>query len=173
VTACTTRLRLIVGTQETVDVQALKRLGARGVVKPSATALQVVVGPIADQIAGEIREAMASMPKDSPPAAVLRSVSAPQPVEASPSAAASAPAPAKDVLRGLLAALGGRQNVRNIEPASSRLRIAVANTSAVDSAAIRGLGMRGVAIAAPDCVHVIVGPAAEAAGVSLRELLAS
>jgi len=172
VTACTTRLRLIVRTQETVDLQALKRLGARGVVKPSATALQVVVGPIADQIAGEMREAMASMSKESAAApAAARAPSSPQPLEAA--APAVAPAPAREVLRGLLVALGGRQNVRSIEPASSRLRIAVASANAVDSAAIRKLGMRGVAIAAPDCVHVIVGPAAEAASVSLRELLAS
>jgi PTS system N-acetylglucosamine-specific IIC component len=171
VTACTTRLRLTVRTQETVDVQALKRLGARGVVKPSATALQVVVGPIADQIAGEIREAMASMPKESAAVPAPRAPSSPQPLEAAPLPAA--PAPAKDVLRGLLAALGGRQNVRSIEPASSRLRIAVASSSAIDSAAIRELGMRGVVVAAKDCVHVIVGPAAEAAAVSLRELLAS
>jgi N-acetylglucosamine PTS system EIICBA or EIICB component len=171
VTACTTRLRLIVRTQATIDVQALKRLGARGVVKPSATALQVVVGPIADQIAGEIREAMASMSKESPASSVPRAVPSAQPSEATPTAAVRAPA--KDVLRGLLAALGGRQNVRSIEPASSRLRIAVASAGAIDSAAIRKLGMRGVVVAATDCVHVIVGPAAEAAGVSLRELLAS
>ena len=171
VTACTTRLRLIVRTQETVDLPALKRLGARGVVQPSATALQVVVGPIADQIAGDIREAMASMSKDGPAAPAPRVPPSPQPLEASPTPAV--PAPAKDVLRGLLAALGGRQNVRSIEPASSRLRIAVASTSAVDSAAIRKLGMRGVVVAAKDCVHVIVGPAAEATGLSLRELLAS
>ncbi len=170
VTACTTRLRLIVRTQETVDVQALKRLGARGVVKPSATALQVVVGPIADQIASEIREVMASMPQDVTPSASC-AMPAPPPLEAP--APAAAPAPPKDVLRALLAALGGRQNVLSIDPASSRLRIAVASSSAVDGAALRKLGMRGVAIAAPDCVHVIVGPAAEAAGVSLRELLAS
>jgi N-acetylglucosamine PTS system EIICBA or EIICB component len=171
VTACTTRLRLTVRTQETIDLQALKRLGARGVVTPSATALQVVVGPIADQIAGEIREAMASMSKEGAAAPAPRAPSSPQPLQAAPPPAV--PAPAKEVLCGLLAALGGRQNVRSIEPASSRLRIAVASTSAIDSAAIRKLGMRGVVIAAKDCVHVIVGPAAEAAGVALRELLAS
>jgi len=154
VTACTTRLRLIVRTQATVDVEALKRLGARGVVKPSATALQVVVGPTADQLASEIREAMTSMPQESP-------------------TAMAAGAPTKDVLQGLIAALGGRANVRDVEPASSRLRIGVADTSAVDTTAIRRLGMRGVAIAAADSVHVIVGPAAEVAGASLRELLAS
>jgi PTS system N-acetylglucosamine-specific IIC component len=149
VSACTTRLRLIVRTQATVDIEALKLLGARGVVKPSATALQVVVGPAADLLAGEIREAMASMPSK------------------------STTAPPKDVLQGLLAALGGRANVRNVEPASSRLRIGVANAGVIDIAAIRRLGMRGAAIAAADSVHVIVGPDAEAAGAALRELMAS
>jgi PTS system N-acetylglucosamine-specific IIC component len=171
VTACTTRLRLIVRTQETVDIEALKRMGARGVVKPSATALQVVVGPTADQLASEIREAMASMPKESTTAAASRTTVA---VPSSATAAdLSLPAPAKEVLQGLLAALGGRANVRGIEPASSRLRIAVGSAGVIDSAAIRKLGMRGVAVAANDCVHVIVGPEAEAAAVSLRELLAS
>ena len=171
VSACTTRLRLIVRTQNTVDVEALKRLGARGVVKPSATTLQVVVGPTADLLAGEIREAMASISREG--AAVSASPVIPPSQPASELAATPpASAPAKEVLQGLLAALGGRQNVRSIEPASSRLRIGVANASAIDSAAIRKLGIRGVAIAATDCVHVIVGPAAEAAGASLRELLA-
>jgi len=173
VSACTTRLRLIVRTQETIDVAALKRLGARGVVKPSATALQVVVGPTADQLASEIREAMASMPKESTAAPARPASSAETPSEVAVEPAAAVSAPVKEVLQGLLAALGGRANVRSIEPASSRLRIGVANAGAIDSAAIRKLGMRGVAIAGVDCVHVIVGPAAEAAGASLRELLTS
>jgi PTS system N-acetylglucosamine-specific IIC component len=174
VTACTTRLRLIVGTQATVDVAALKQLGALGVVKPSATALQVVVGPTADQLASEIRETMASMPKDSLAAAVADSRAAP-PLQPSSGETAppAAPAPTREVLQGLLAALGGRANVRSVEPASSRLRIAVTNTGAIDIAAIRKLGVRGVALAAADSVHVIVGPAAEAAGASLRALLDS
>jgi PTS system N-acetylglucosamine-specific IIC component len=176
VTACTTRLRLIVRTQKTVDIEALKRLGARGVVKPSATALQVVVGPTADQLASEIREALASLPKENPTAPASRAVPPRQPSGVEELLSASAPpavrAPTKDVLQGLIAALGGRENVRNIERASSRLRITVANTGAIDAAAIRKLGMRGVAIAGPGSVHVIVGPAAEATGSSLRELLA-
>ncbi|MGH8317760.1 MAG: N-acetylglucosamine-specific PTS transporter subunit IIBC [Steroidobacteraceae bacterium] len=173
VTACTTRLRLIVKTQETIDIAALKRLGARGVVRPSATALQVVVGPTADQLASEIREAMASMPRESPMAPASRVLPSHQGPSEVAQPTPSAPAPAKEVLQSLLAALGGRSNVRSIEPASSRLRIAVASTNSIDQGAIRRLGMRGVAIAAADSVHVIVGPAAEAAGASLRELLAS
>jgi PTS system N-acetylglucosamine-specific IIC component len=53
--ACTTRLRLTVANQDAVDEPALRRLGARGLVRPSANTLQVVLGPIADQVAGELR----------------------------------------------------------------------------------------------------------------------
>ena len=115
---------------------------------------------------------MASMPRESLAAATARATPAARPLPEVTSPPALAQAPTKESLQGLLAALGGRANVRGIEPASSRLRIAVADSGAVDSAAIRKLGMRGVAITAADCVHVIVGPAAQAAGASLRELLA-
>jgi N-acetylglucosamine PTS system EIICBA or EIICB component len=172
VSACTTRLRLIVRTQETVDVEALKRLGARGVVRPSATALQVVVGPTADQLAGDIRESMASLPQESATAAASPAVVTPRPAAEAATMPAVAALPT-EVLRALLAALGGPANVRSVEPLSSRLRIGIANPRAIDDAAIHRLGVRGVAIAAADCVHVIVGPAAQAAGASLRELLAT
>ncbi|HEY1873826.1 MAG TPA: N-acetylglucosamine-specific PTS transporter subunit IIBC, partial [Steroidobacteraceae bacterium] len=60
VDACTTRLRLIVASQSAVDTKALRSLGARGLVRPSAEALQVVVGATADQLAGELRSALQS-----------------------------------------------------------------------------------------------------------------
>ncbi len=56
--ACTTRLRLTVRDQGAVDEATLRRLGARGIVRPSDTAVQVVLGPLADLIAGEIREVL-------------------------------------------------------------------------------------------------------------------
>ncbi|HEV2284877.1 MAG TPA: N-acetylglucosamine-specific PTS transporter subunit IIBC, partial [Steroidobacteraceae bacterium] len=52
--ACATRLRLSVAADAAVDTGALKRLGAAGVVRPAVNTLQVVVGPVADQLAGEI-----------------------------------------------------------------------------------------------------------------------
>jgi PTS system N-acetylglucosamine-specific IIC component len=67
VDACTTRLRLIVANQSSVDDGALKKLGALGVVRPSAEALQVVVGPIADQLASDIRSGGAPPPPPPPP----------------------------------------------------------------------------------------------------------
>ena len=170
ITACTTRLRLIVRTQETVDAEALKRLGARGIVRPSATALQVVVGPVADQLAGEIREALAALPRES---GWTQSTPALSDAAEEADAAGEVPSLESSVVRKLFDALGGHANVRSIDRASSRLRVGVANAGKVDSAAIRALGLRGVAVAAADCVHVIVGPAAQSACASLRELLAS
>jgi N-acetylglucosamine PTS system EIICBA or EIICB component len=129
VDACATRLRLLVASQDGIDEPALKRLGARAVVKVSSNALQVVLGPIADQVAGEIR-------------ARLR-----------------APSSAKDIVPALLSALGGRDNVREIEViASSRLRVRVSNADSVDSRAIASLGWRGIARPTPDRVHVLGEP---------------
>jgi len=64
-------------------------------------------------------------------------------------------------IQGLLAALGGRENIRAIEAvASSRLRVSVANATAVDEEALRALDLRGFARPAADRVHVLIGPAA-------------
>jgi len=162
VDACTTRLRLLVANQAPVDEGALKQLGVRGLVRPSANALQVVIGTIADQIAGEIRSALHGSAGSAAAAAAvpLRATPAPEP----------AAMPAPDAA-ALLAALGGRGNVRAVQAAASRLRVSVGDTALIDRAAIRGLGLRGVAIPAAGCVHVIVGPAADAACAALKGLL--
>jgi N-acetylglucosamine PTS system EIICBA or EIICB component len=74
-------------------------------------------------------------------------------------------------LNDLLNALGGRGNIRSVDVAASRLRIGVGDTSVVDATAIRSLGLRGVTVASADCVHVIVGPAADVTSRALRRLL--
>ncbi|MDR3517201.1 MAG: N-acetylglucosamine-specific PTS transporter subunit IIBC [Azospirillaceae bacterium] len=56
--SCTTRLRVEVADSSRVDQAALKALGARGVVKVGANSVQVVIGPIADQVADEVHVAM-------------------------------------------------------------------------------------------------------------------
>ncbi len=43
----------------------LKQLGSRGVLRSGTTGLQVVLGPVADQVAGEIRAALRSGAGDS------------------------------------------------------------------------------------------------------------
>jgi PTS system N-acetylglucosamine-specific IIC component len=206
VDACTTRLRLIVGSQDVVDPEALKSLGARGVVRPSATSLQVVIGANADQVAGEIRDALRAgasastgeastgISSGSPvarnvPGAIQNARKAPSDARATPSGSApgssvSAPSntpadtptvsepPNATAIQTLLAALGGRTNIRSVDVAASRLRIGVVKASMVDATAIRSLGLRGLAIPSSECVHLIVGPAAAATSVSLRQLIA-
>lgn len=194
VDACTTRLRLVVGKQDVVNTEALKALGARGVVRPSPTALQVVVGANADQIAGEIRQALRSgIQATAPvqahsrrPAVDSRTAAASPTATGSPSGttgltvpAAPAnspshgvPAPDSATIANLLIALGGRGNVRTVDVAASRLRIGVVKAPTIDAPTIRSLGLRGVTVLSPECVHVIVGPAADVTSRELRRLLA-
>ncbi|HKD54245.1 MAG TPA: N-acetylglucosamine-specific PTS transporter subunit IIBC [Steroidobacteraceae bacterium] len=174
VDACTTRLRLLVASQSAVDTEALKQLGARGLVRPSAEALQVVVGTIADQIAGEIREALrgASTASEAGP----RRSEAAAPLQVPAAAARADNAERTDETwsgdaRALLSALGGHDNVRAVDTAASRLRISVGDAGLVDRTALAGFGLRGVAVPLPGCVHLIVGPAAGAAGAALRRML--
>jgi PTS system N-acetylglucosamine-specific IIC component len=140
VDACTTRLRLVIADQAPVNEAALKKLGARGLVRPSAESLQVVVGPIADQLASDIRTELKT------PTA-----------ESAPSLSAST----------LLEALGGRANVRDVKLAASRLCVAVKNADAVINARLAELSVRGIARPAPDSLHFVLGPSA---GVVFQEL---
>jgi PTS system N-acetylglucosamine-specific IIC component len=73
--------------------------------------------------------------------------------------------------RALLAALGGGANVRSVATAASRLRIGLQDATRLDRAALGAMGLRGVALPRPDCVHLIVGPSAGAAAAALRQLL--
>jgi len=134
VSACTTRLRLVVGSRTVVDEAALKRLGARGVISPSPTDLQVVLGPIADAVADEIRAWLAS-----------------------PRSAASTGRKV-DQVQAVVAALGGMGNVRAVDVVGGRIRIRLIDPAAMDSAALDAVGLRGVAVTGPDVIQLVVGP---------------
>ena len=71
VDACATRLRLIVADQSKVNEAALKALGARGLIRPSDKALQIVLGPIADQVAADIRAELKRTPVASDGSGIL------------------------------------------------------------------------------------------------------
>jgi PTS system N-acetylglucosamine-specific IIC component len=150
VEACTTRLRLVIVDRAKVDLAALKALGSRGAVWPSERDLQVVLGPQADQVALEIREALGTAPGPQ----------APPPRTDRPAAAAPAK-PLKPTAEALLAALGGAANVRGVGHASSRIRLELADPSAVDEAALRGLGVRAFARPAQGLLHLVMAPGAE------------
>jgi PTS system N-acetylglucosamine-specific IIC component len=169
VEACTTRLRLVLVDNKAVDEAALKRLGARGIIRSSATGLQVVLGPIADQVAGEMRAALRTAPA-AVPAAVPVAAAVPGAVPpAVPPAARGSPhlidAP------GLLAAVGGRDNVLDLATAAGRLLIRTVRPERVDESALGRLAIRGIAHSAADRLQVLVAGPVEAWDEPLRRLL--
>ena len=165
VDACTTRLRLVLKDGSAIDERALKGLGARGIVRPSANAIQVVLGPIADQVAGEIRTAHPSAP-----AAPRQNANAPAPAQ---KALSPATAPGVTDAHALMLSLGGAQNILKIETCSSRLRISVANSDGIDENRMRALGVRGVISPKPGSIQLIIGPGASAVASSLDQERAS
>ncbi len=139
VDACTTRLRLVIADQTAVNEAALKQLGSRGMVRPSDKALQVVLGPLADQVAGEIR-AFLAMPAPVTPAA------------------ASATSGGVD-LEPWAAGLGGRANVLEAAMQAGRLCARLADAAGLDEPALMAAGARGVARLDGGAVQVLL-PAA-------------
>ena len=53
--ACITRLRLTLKDRSVADEAVLKKLGAKGVVKLGENNLQVILGPLAEIVAGEMK----------------------------------------------------------------------------------------------------------------------
>jgi PTS system N-acetylglucosamine-specific IIC component len=145
VDACTTRLRLIVVDNKNIDEAALRHLGARGFMRPSAQDLQIILGPIADQVAADIRAALKSPG--------LRDQSTTLSVG------------------DLLNALGGASNVRDVTAISTRLCFTLNDPTAIDNATLATLPLRGIARPSPTRLHALVGSDANTMLSELRGLL--
>ncbi|MGB8465848.1 MAG: glucose PTS transporter subunit EIIB, partial [Terrimicrobiaceae bacterium] len=171
VDACTTRLRLEVVDDSLVNEPALRTLGARGIVRPSRNALQVVIGPQAEIIAGEIRDAMASGEYEALGPAVRT------PAVSGEDASISAPpdqASAEDtaVAKRLVQAFGGSSNVQTAEHvAVTRLRFVLRDTRGADREALKSAGTAGVMKASENVWHVIAGQRAPAIASALDLIL--
>ncbi len=140
VDACTTRLRLIVADQQAIDDDALTALGARGIIRPSEKAAQVVLGPIADLVAEEIRGALAW--SGAAAAATLT------PVVAGGTDASGLPAE-------IVGALGGDANVRSVHALHGRFRVELADAGRVDEGALARM-TRGIVRPQPDVCHILI-----------------
>ena len=151
VDACTTRLRLIVTDQAKVDEGALRALGAKGMVRPSDKALQVVLGPIADQVASEIRAVWSSG------GAVAVAV-----VE-TPAAVTVAPLDASK----LAAALGGTGNIAEVLARSSRLLVTVLDDGKIAETDLAKAAPHGVVKTGETRWQLIVGDEAEGLALGL------
>ena len=129
--ACATRLRLRVRDQARLNEAALKALGATAVMRPSADTVQIIVGLRADQIASAMRKSSAQT--GGKPAAPGRGET---PLVAAPTHYDAA---------ALIHALGGADNVGEIETLGMRLSIGVGDAARVDERALIAAGFRGLA----------------------------
>ncbi len=134
VAACTTRLRLGVASRDPVDEAALKRLGARGLISPTPETLQVVLGPVADAVADEIRAALKV------PAAV---------------AADAEPAERLSIDAALLAAVGGSGNLAAAARRAGRLCLTLLRPEKIDEAALARASPGGFVRTAANRIQIL------------------
>ncbi|WP_323159970.1 N-acetylglucosamine-specific PTS transporter subunit IIBC [Pseudomonas fluorescens] len=159
--ACTTRLRLEMVDRNKASDADLKALGAMAVVRPGkGGSLQVVVGPMADSIADEIRLAMPALGRAAATAPVAV-------VEPSEPVAVTAPQ-----AQQWLSALGGSDNVLQLDCiAMSRIRLQLADGKALSESRLKELGCLGVSALEDGVWHLLVGERAQSLSVALEGLV--
>lgn len=140
--ACTTRLRLIVGDETLVQADRLKELGAHGVIRPTANAVQVVVGPAADQVASAMRDCIG----------FARAREADHAAPSSPGDEAST---SLDLPRSVYEALGGRDNLGKAESLAGRLRIEVRDRGKVDAGKLLSPDLKDVVWVSEKVAHLL------------------
>ncbi|QXT36557.1 N-acetylglucosamine-specific PTS transporter subunit IIBC [Sphingomonas sanguinis] len=146
IAACTTRLRLIVVDPAQVDEPALKRLGARGILRPSPSGVQVVLGPVADTVAMEMRAAIESGP-------IAATARAAAPVAAAPVRTAEV-ATQTSLPDALVQAMGGAYNIVSASHHAGRWRVVLADPSRQAKAS--PAEARTVAPVASNVVHILI-----------------
>lgn len=157
--ACTTRLRLRLRDPAATDDDRLRRLGAKGLIRPSADGLQVVLGPDADRIAGLMR-ALVRGGSDTGAAKATAGSSSGTGVEITSDDTAMA--------TRILHALGGPSRVEEVLVRDGRLVLTVTAKATFDEAGLLTAGLRGVARPSAHSLHLIVGPRATNVAAALR-----
>lgn len=156
--ACITRLRITVKDKSKVNKARLKALGASGVLEVG-NSVQAIFGPRSENLKTDMIEYL----KTAGPEADLGYAPATGEAEVVEAAAVENGAVARDPMaaekaENLIIALGGRRNIRSVEPAAlTRLRVEVADDGAVDDSALTAAGANGVMHLADHKLHVLVG----------------
>ncbi|WP_347904317.1 N-acetylglucosamine-specific PTS transporter subunit IIBC [Pseudomonas purpurea] len=159
--ACTTRLRLDMVDRNKASDADLKALGAMAVVRPGkGGSLQVVVGPLADSIADEIRHALPTAGKVVAAAAVV--------AEAEPEVTPVS----TSLAHKWLSALGGSDNVLQLDcVAMTRIRLQLADGKALSEHQLKALGCQGVSALDGGVWHLLIGDNAASLSEALEGLV--
>lgn len=154
--ACITRLRVAVKVPSKVDQARLKALGASGVMT-IGNGFQAIFGPLSENLKGEMEDYLkiAGPEADGPADA---SATPGEEIAATAPAAVVVDASVREAAGPLLAALGGRANVRTLQAvAFTRLRVELADAAQFNEAAAKLAGVVAVMTAAPGVLHLIIG----------------
>ncbi len=172
--ACITRLRISVKDPARVDEPRLKALGASGVMTVG-NGVQAIFGPLSENLKTDMQEYLKVAGREADAAVVA---AAPPPTSApAPTPAAPEPMPlrpgveawATEAAGTLLSALGGRANLRKLEPvALTRLRVELSNQASFDETAAKRAGVLAVMQAAPGVLHLIVGERADQIALAMK-----
>lgn len=174
--ACITRLRVRVHDMQRVSKDRLKQLGATGVLEIGNSA-QAIFGPRSENLKTDMAEYL----QNAGPEADEAYTPTPQEVAASASGnGATTVTPAVDrdpeaarKVEDLIIALGGRRNIRTVEAvAMTRLRLEVADESAVNESALQAAGVNGVMHLPDRKYHLIVGLNADQYAEEMQQHLA-
>ncbi|MDB6048205.1 MAG: N-acetyl-D-glucosamine transporter [Pseudomonas sp.] len=157
--ACTTRLRLHLADRNKAIDSELKALGAMAIVRPgNAGSLQVVVGPMADSLADELRIAL-------PNAGVLPTMPTATQITSEP-----APITATEAQQWL-AALGGDQVMQVDCVAHTRLRVRLDADQQMAENRLNALGCLGLSPLEAGVWHVLVGNRAQGLSEAIKPML--
>jgi glucose PTS system EIICB or EIICBA component len=168
--ACITRLRVGVANVGKADQDRLKALGAAGVVVVGNN-VQAIFGPRAENLKTDMEEYLSTAGEDAELSEADLPTVTHKPKGVEPKLRDPlAPEKARDVI----AALGGRDNIRKVEAAAAtRLRVVVSDRSAIDEAALTSAGIAGLVAVGDDTVHLIAGLNADQYAAEMRGQLAA
>jgi PTS system glucose-specific IIC component len=158
--ACITRLRVELEDVTRASPDALKALGAAGVMKVGS-GMQAIFGTRSENLKTDMEEYM----RTAHDAVKMGAVSAPAaPVSAPPSSRLGVIVTPQQRVRAsaVAAALGGMDNIESVDAvAITRLRVALRDEGKIDEAALDRAGVGGVMRVSDGVVHLIVGEDAE------------
>lgn len=159
VDACTTRLRLVVRSPDLANRAMLKVLGAKGFVVPSADSLQVILGPQAEIIAGQIRETLTRLPRDSQ---TIRSSATPS-ANINPVVDNSIQTvPSSIDVGAIVSALGNKENIKSVViVALTRVKIEINKPELVDVEQLKDAGILSVIDVDQNTKQLYVGSSAK------------
>jgi len=159
--ACITRLRVELADVSRASPDALKALGASGVMKVGS-GMQAIFGTRSENLKTDMEEYMRAAGA-APVAAPAASAPVSRAVTFTPEHEARA--------RAIAAALGGLDNIETVEAvAITRLRVTLRDDARIDEGGLDGAGANGVMRLGSGVVHVIVGEDADGLAAALTSV---